>query len=159
MELIMENFADALNELIRNDGVQRHGTFQYTEGEFNQVVQGHFKKIPKPRTGVYIVRLLSGAKEVLYVGKAGSIGTDGTMRNQDIPGRLINERAKDPEGRPIYFQEWLSCVLTPEELPMNIEIEYILLPTARFCPGYAEAFLLQAYLREHGNLPRKNSFF
>jgi len=91
------------------------------------------------------------ATEVLYVGKAGTISQEGTPKPQGLSGRLANLQGR--QRRQVVFQRWL------QDGPWDtLRFEWIVTWSAegRLLPAKAEADLLQAYLSDHGCLPKEN---
>lgn len=126
-----------------------HGSYEYSDvsESFSRRTTSHFRGVTRPgRHGVYIVRQRD-TREVLYVGKAGTIDSRGQFKDQDIPGRLKNVKRRD-----VPANKWFRG-LVQQKGPLLIE--YIFL-SIRKSPAFVEATLLQAYLNEHHRLPYKN---
>lgn len=141
------SFENKLSDLKKK---YEHGSFEYNDPStnFRTIVTSHFRGISrkKKRYGIYIVRQ-KNTPEVLYIGKSGTIDSQGQFKGQDIPGRL-----KNVKGGNISADKWFRDLLQ-EKGPLVIE--YIFLSTSK-SPAFVEAFLLQAYLNERHNLPYKN---
>jgi hypothetical protein len=102
-------------------------------------------KDQKKVKAVYLIYGIKNAKkELIYIGKAGSVKNDGSFKNQGID-RLKRRRGK------IYSQEWYENILKDyDRLVFKIvELEGI-------SPAFIEAFLLQKYLDKCKRLPRYN---
>jgi hypothetical protein len=128
------------------------GSFDYRDPmvAFQSVVTAHFAKVDtKPRYGVYLVRA-ADSQEVVYIGKAGTLTTSGTFKDQDVPGRLKAERGR------VSSTEWFARVCQ-EEGPLTVE--YVLATDLNNSPSYLEATLLQSFLCDNRRLPRLNRGF
>ncbi len=126
-----------------------HDFYEYENpsDSFKACTNSHFNKIKqKERYGVYIVRHRD-TQEVLYVGKGGTIDSQGKFKRQNILKRLRNVK----EGN-ISADKWFRNLLQ-EKGPLIIE--YIFLSTSK-SPALIEVVLLQAYLNEYHRLPYKN---
>ena len=108
---------------------------------FTKVIRDHFKISIK---GVYII--FNTSNSVIYIGKGGTINQNGEYENQGIMGRLTNTRKVGNANSVFdgYRRKYGS-----------IRIEYISLPLD-CSPSLVEAYLLQAFLNEKGNLPPEN---
>jgi hypothetical protein len=72
------------------------GSFSYADPNvpFRKSVHAHFVPGQPPvRYGVYVVRVVSSGT-VIYIGKGGTVTSQGNFKDQDIPGRLTAERGK-----------------------------------------------------------------
>jgi len=73
-----------------------YGSYGYCDplSDFSSITNAHFKKTQEQeRYGVYII-YQRDTRRVLYIGKSGTITTQGEFKGQDIPGRLTNVRGK-----------------------------------------------------------------
>lgn len=131
--------------------------------------------------GVYVIRAGLG-NELIYIGKAGTIGQNGNPGDQGIAGRLSNKAftKKDGDKKKSVSRKQLFTYLIngePANEPLidrlilerysdikkwvyqQIRIDWI--ETYRdkngVPPAVAEATLLWAYLKEFGELPKMNS--
>ena len=126
----------------------RHGIFEYlsSESPFHQFVTHAFKGV-KDNYGVYVIRRQVD-RQVIYIGKGGTIKTSGKFGQQDIPGRLKAERSK---GMTSDF--WFGQLCDDFGA---LTIEYFVLDVF-LSPGYVEAMLLQAFRNDFGKLPAQNN--
>ena len=98
--------------------------------------------------GVYVIRQQE-TREVLYIGKGGTVNPKSQLKGQDILGRLANVRDGDMAA-----DKWLRNLV---ETKGPLLIEYIALEGAiPKSPAFLEAQLLQAYLNENKCLPYYN---
>ncbi len=127
----------------------RHGYFIYADplASFRATAAAHFGNGPTKTHGVYVIRQRD-TREILYIGKGGTIDREGQFKRQDLLGRLQNIRNND-----VSADEWFRN-LGHEKGPLRVEYLILELPVA---PAYIEATLLQSYFAEHGRLPPKNS--
>jgi len=137
----------------RLKGEYEHGAFEYADPstDFRSAVTSHFGGISRKneRHGIYIVRK-KGDEEVLYIGKGGTIDSEGCFKTQDIPKRL-----KNVKDGVVQADDWFCDLLEDKGALL---VEYVFLPISE-SPAFVEAALLQAYLNEHGHLPCKNKSF
>ena len=106
-----------------------HGCIEYAgENDFRHTVLQHFSCV-RAIYGVYVVRAVK-SNEVIYVGKAGTIGREGRFKKQDIPTRLTNRQEKN-KSRKEWFQELVKH-------HGRLKIEYLELP-AKLSPAFVEA--------------------
>lgn len=126
-----------------------HGFYEYSNSSesFRTCTTSHFRRVKqKERHGIYVV-CQRDTQEVLYIGKSGTIDSQGQFKGQDIPKRLKNVK----EGHAS-ANKWFRDLLQERGA---LVIEYIFLPTSK-SPAFVEAALLKAYLNEHHRLPYKN---
>ena len=146
--MILTTFEGAWSEL---ESACFTSSFSYDDPHtpFSQVVDDHFRTTSQAELhGVYLIRKKHPSREVLRVGKAGSVTRGGLYKAQDIPGRLKNVKGDVPANQ--YFSQLLL-----EEGPLLIQ--YVCLPPKPMSASLVEATLLQAYLNERGSLPPRNS--
>ena len=126
----------------------RHNSFAYEDPNvsFRKIVAQHFGNESGSVYGVYLIRQKVN-REILYIGKGGTVCGDGSLKEQDIRGRLRNVRSND-----LGADHWLRELL--DEMGSLI-VEYLIID-APIAPAYVEAALLQAFLVEHNRLPLKN---
>ncbi len=127
----------------------KHGSFTYDgSSSARRIIDSEFRKVQRQsKYGVYVIRQ-GDTREVLYVGKGGTIDRGGNFKKQDIP-----ERLKNTKGDNISADNWFSS-LAKEKGPLIIE--YVFLDSKPESPALVESCLLQAYLNERGCLPYRN---
>lgn len=142
-------FEEEVKLLSNNVDDEQHGYFDYNgKKSFKKVTKEHFGSVQGLRKyGVYIVRYQE-SNEVIYIGKGGSIDQHGNFGKQDLPKRLINTRTRNKSADDTFLEYYNDGG--------PLRIEYFILPDKKLCPGMMEAFLLQAYLKAHNHLPKKN---
>lgn len=148
MAIVVRRFEEEVKWLRNLVGDERYGYFDFNgEERFTEVANKHFEGVlGAKKYGVYIVRCRK-SNQVIYIGKGGTIRQDGNFRGQDICGRLTNTRGKNNANDTFleYYKNYGP-----------LRIEYFILLDKELCPAIVEAFLLQAYLKEHGHLPKEN---
>ena len=139
-------------ELSRAKELFEHGWYEYLDLSitFKEHTTNHFRYVSrKEKYGVYVIRR-QVTKDLIFIGKSGTISQDGMFRSQDIPKRLKNIRTKQTPSN-----KWFA------ELLMKygpLSIEYVFLPTTQ-SPALIEALLLQAYYNQYHCLPLENKSF
>jgi hypothetical protein len=143
--MIIPKFEELIADLRTN---YEFGSFEYCDlsKKFRECVNQHFENIKKERYGIYIIRQRE-TKNILYIGKGGTIDSQGRFKPQDIPKRLTNVKENNSPADNWFLE------LFKQKGPLLIE--YVFLPISR-SPALIEAALLQAYLNEYHRLPYKN---
>jgi len=104
--------------------------------------------------GVYIVSKISDLKEsIIYIGKAGSINNDGSLKKQGIRKRLGNKQGGI--ARTEYFLNYMKRNKT------SLRFEWYVTFNQDLCllPSLVEAELIQKYYNEYKKLPELNKSF
>ena len=102
--------------------------------------------------GVYLIySIKNGLEELIYIGKAGSIKTDGSRSEQGLFRRLQNKQ--DGLDRNQYFSDYI--------VQNKCEIRVFWFVTHSEClhkdlPAFVESCLLQEYYSKYGCLPKLN---
>ncbi|MBI4522338.1 MAG: hypothetical protein HY695_00855 [Deltaproteobacteria bacterium] len=146
--MIVGRFEEEWESLTRK---YEHGSFRYEDSSFSarKIIISEFRNVQRQsKYGVYVIRQ-EATREVLYIGKGGTIDQAGRFKNQDIPNRLANVK-----GSNLPADIWFSG-LVKEKGPLVIE--YVFLASTPESPGLIESFLLQAYLNKLGCLPYRNN--
>lgn len=128
------------------------GSLEYDDpsASASEIIKEHFGSIHRQRKyGVYVIRQ-QVSREVLYIGKGGTVWRDGSFKKQDIPGRLTNVKGNTTAN------EWFRDIFREKGA---LAIEYVFLASVPRAPALVEAVLLQAFLNEHGCLPCFNKAF
>lgn len=137
------------DEIALLKGSCEHGCYEYSNPSenFRACTTSHFRVVKRrEKYGVYLFRQ-KNTREVLYIGKGGTIDAQGQFKPQDLPKRLKNTKGSIPANK------WVRDLLQQKG---PLIIEYIYLSKSK-SPAFVEAALLQAYLNEHNRLPYKNS--
>lgn len=103
--------------------------------------------------GVYVITACrAGQGEVVYIGKAGTLRSDGTFKDQGIAKRLTMKQDADTY-REVFFRE----LIAKEHLDcLHFEWFVTFAEECSVPPFLAEADLLAAFLRDTKRLPRLN---
>lgn len=140
-----EGFDEAMEAYCRDF---HGGTFDLRRGDLLRVASKGVPDAP----GVYAVYAVKDdQREVVYIGKAGTLRPDGEWKKQGLHGRL--NAIQDDVPRQEFFQDKIS----KEELDA---LSFRWLVTygkgSQILPAKAEADLLQKYFELHRKLPRWN---
>lgn len=132
---------------FRKEFPNEHGTFDLLPGEsINVAVREH--NVPRMK-GVYVI---FAGKEIVYIGKAGTLLRDGSFRNQTLRVRLT--RKQDKVSRKIFFETKMEEMNLPAlrfEWFVTFDGARTLVP-----PFLAEAELLAAFYSDFRRLPSWN---
>lgn len=127
------------------------GHFFFMEGSILKEVS---KDVPELPGVYYIVRLRKGHIDVVYIGKSGTMNSNGTFSEQLLNKQLNNEQ----DG--IKRQQFLDQKLEEEECDA-FDIYWIVTfdNKKKDLPAYVEALLFQQYFNLYGRLPEWNKEF
>ncbi len=103
--------------------------------------------------GVYVIySVKADSKNLIYVGKAGTLTTSGIWKRQGLSGRL--KRKQNKLLRQDFFQQFIE----QHELDVLFFEWFVTFDgeQAKTLPLLAEARLLQAYFDDHNHLPSLN---
>jgi len=143
-EIISENYIVKINResLIRINGLK----------EFNKKIRLNIKD----EIGVYIWENDS-TKEILYIGMAGKVKTNGEFVNHSVQKRLLASRGKDLLGKDIQTNQYIKDILNQDNIEkLNINVFHL---KENQIPGFIEAELINAYFQEKKCLPKYNVKF
>lgn len=127
-----------------------HGAFNISNGsELSNKVREY--RVPN-KPGVYLIYSESvNPENLLYIGKAGTMKTDGSFKNQGLSGRLCAKQ--DGKPRPKFFQE-VKDQYVIDALCFQWFVTFA--EDTKILPAKAEADLLQVYYNTFGHLPLLN---
>lgn len=145
LKMPFDSYLENLKELF-----PEYGHFEYRLGENlrSTVASAKVPNLP----GVYLFCAPTQVSDKwLYIGKAGTILTDGSLRDQGLKKRIPNRH--DGESRQKFLEEkmgrlGLSAIRILWFVTFNQQTKLI--------PAKTEADLLQAYFEENGKLPPWN---
>ncbi len=127
-----------------------HGQFEISSGNElrNKIRASNVSNKP----GCYVIYKNSiESHNVIYIGKAGTMKTDGSFKDQGLAGRLCAKQEKMP--RPQFFQE----IIEKHKISILYFQWFVTFNgQSKILPAKAEADLLQAYFDEYGELPMLN---
>jgi hypothetical protein len=143
-----------IDEPIINFEIEKQ-IFAETNGreKFNQIIR---KKVDT-KFGIYVwVDKATG--EIVYIGMAGKIKTDGTFGDHSIQNRLLASRCKDKVSKKdIQTNDYVNAFMTNNSIDsLNFFIMYSKQDEP---PAYIEALLLYKYYKQNGKLPKLNNSF
>ncbi|MDE7074256.1 MAG: hypothetical protein K2O69_04305 [Odoribacter sp.] len=95
--------------------------------------------IPSGAHGVYKIYANSKDGELLYIGKSGTFQCCGSFKAQDLKGRLNNKQ----EG--MRREEFFTKELSGNPNIKMLYIEWFIIDSKQYLPGYYEAVLIQEY--------------
>ena len=120
--------------------------------EFNKEIRAKVQN----QIGVYLWEN-SKTKEILYIGMAGKVKTDGKFANHSVQKRLLASRCKNLLGKDIQTNQYIKDILNQDNIEtLNIHVFHL---KENQLPGFIEAVLINAYFQEKNCLPRYNSSF
>jgi hypothetical protein len=150
----ISSFIKHVEHLVENSFVHKIDWSILTpKNIYNEFIRKNVSQKP----GVYIW-YDSKNQDVLYIGMAGKIKTNGELTNHPISKRLQAPRIKDFETKKdITTNRYIPAVLQLFGLE---EIEFHILPCKENEPAaYVESTLLYNYFKAHGVLPILNNAF
>lgn len=151
-----ETFSEVLSELVRN--YKRNDMFEFYLG--NCLKDNIKKGRVSANHGVYVIYAWwdEHNSTLIYIGKSGTISTDGSIGAQGLAGRLGNKQ----EG--LQREKFFNKILSGEDSringkPTRLEIKWIetFKDNKGEPPFFAEARLLRAYLSDWMKLPPLNN--
>ena len=130
---------------------ERHGHFFFKKGDSLATAS---KGVPLLQGIYYIMRLAGGRVDLVYIGKSGTIGQDGSFKTQSLRARINN--TADGGSRQTFFESKFI-----EENIDGLDIYWYVTmdKTYEDLPGYVEGLLMQAYFEIFGKLPPWNKCF
>lgn len=167
-ELIIEEFKHHsktcktdINKLIKNvaelissnDRFSIHKSLFTPENKYNSYIKQNIPSKP----GVYLWYNKIN-NEIIYIGMAGKIKTNGELTNHPISKRLQAPRCKDiSTKKDINSNLFVKAILDVFKID---EIEFIILTCKENEPAaYIESILLYNYFKQHNVLPILNNAF
>ena len=105
--------------------------------------------------GIYIIyAIISNVKELVYIGKSGTMINNGSFKKQLLRKRLNNRHAG--VSRQVYFESKLK-----EEKIETLEFHWFVTfdESNTHIPGFVEGNLLQQYYNQYKKLPPWNKDF
>src|SRR5665213_1698765 len=126
-----------------------HGRFELLCGQsINDVVEE--ANVPEAH-GIYVIFSCDDLERPLYIGKAGTVKTDGSFKAQTLAVRLTNQQCG--KSRRKFFGE-----LMKEKYPAGLTFLWFVThdKDSRIIPALAETELLQAHYEQYKCLPELN---
>ncbi len=106
--------------------------------------------------GIYLIFKINDAnrcKDLIYIGKAGSISNDGSRKRQGIRRRLVNQHSG--ENRTEYFLKYMDENKTSLLFEWYVTFD----DTIQLLPAFVEAKLIQEFFINNNKLPELNKSF
>lgn len=107
------------------------------------------KEIPNGY-GVYKIYANSIEGELLYIGKGGTVHTNGDFGKQQLRKRL-NQIQENMRREDFFIKK-----INEDKQLKALYIEWFIIDEKRFLPAYYEAALIQDYYSKHSKLPKWN---
>lgn len=107
------------------------------------------KEIPNGY-GVYRIYANSIEGELLYIGKGGTVHTDGSFDKQPLKERLNNKQEN------MRREKFFIKKINEDKHLKALYIEWFIIDEKLFLPAYYEAALIQDYYSKHSKLPKWN---
>lgn len=120
---------------------------------FNVIIRKNVEK----KIGVYIW-LDSAINEIVYIGMAGKIKTDGTLGNHSVQNRLLASRGKNKSTKKdIQTNDYVHNYMIENDIE---KLDFcIMYSKTGEPPAFIEALLLYKYYKKNNRLPKLNNSF
>lgn len=154
LENVKEIVKEFVDEPIVNFQIEK-GMFDDVLGRerYNQTIRKNVAK----KFGVYIW-IDKTTEEIVYIGMAGKIKTNGELGEHSIQNRLIASRGKDKvTKKDIQTNDYVNIKMSEHNI-QTLDF-YIIYSKADEPPAYIEALLLYKYYKQNKRLPKLNSSF
>lgn len=120
---------------------------------FNEKIRKSVEK----KFGVYIW-VNTSTNEIVYIGMAGKIKTDGTLGDHSVQNRLLASRGKDKSTKKdIQTNDYVSDYMIDNDVE-SLDF-YVMYSKTAEPPAYIEALLLYKYYKKNNRLPELNNLF
>lgn len=129
----------------------------FSENNGREIFNKKIREKVDKKFGVYIW-VDTASNEVVYIGMAGKIKTDGTLGDHSIQNRLLASRGKDKSTKKdIQTNDYVrDFMLTNNIETLNF---YIMYSKTEEPPAFVEALLLYNYYKKNNRLPKLNNSF
>lgn len=143
-----------IDEPIKEFAISREIFLEVTGRKlFNKTVRSSVAR----KAGVYLW-IDEPRAEIVYIGKAGSIGNDGMLKEHSMQERLTASRGKDKiTYRDIQTNDYVKAFMSSLEIP-SLSIIMIYSKDGE-PPAYIEALLLYHFYKKNGRLPKLNNSY
>jgi hypothetical protein len=120
---------------------------------FNEKIRQNVEK----KFGVYIW-LDTTTNEIVYIGMAGKVKTDGTPNDHSVQKRLLVSRGKDKvTKKDIQTNDYVHNYMVENDVE-SLDF-YVMFSKPGEPPAYLEALLLYKYFKKNNRLPKLNKSF
>jgi len=129
----------------------------FSEPNWREIFNKKIRNKVGKKFGVYIWENIE-TNEIVYVGMAGKIKTDGSLGDHSVQHRLLASRGKNKTTKKdIQTNEYVrDFMLTNNIETLNF---YILYSKTGEPPAFVEALLLYNYYKKNNRLPMLNNSF
>lgn len=147
--------------LIANEYIENNIVFEVPQQLFlqpngrnlyNQLIRN---QIPVNTYGVYLWENTQTG-EIIYIGMAGKVKTNGQLGSHSIENRLIATRGK-VNGRDVLTNDYVNNFMINRNV--NSLTFHVLKTNVQTPPSYLEAILLYNFYSQNGVLPILNNSF
>lgn len=136
-------------EELKNYG--NNGHFFFSNGDNLKDVS---KDVPNLPGIYYILRLAKGRIDLVYIGKSGTINSNGTFKNQGLKNRLNNIQ------KEMKRQEFFENKIREEEIDALDIYWFVTFDNKnKDLPGFVEGLLFQKFFDIYQRLPEWNGEF
>lgn len=102
--------------------------------------------------GAYVIHRETKDGEIIYIGKAGTMGNDGRYKSVDLRHRL-NANQQQEQRRTLFPK------MMEEHKISALEIEWYIIDEKKVIPAFFEALLIQGFYNSNNRLPLWNQSF
>ncbi len=130
---------------------ENNGHFFFSNGDSLRDVS---KDVPNLPGIYYILRLAKGRIDLVYIGKSGTINSDGTFKNQGLKNRLNNIQ------KEMKRQEFFENKIKEEKMDALDIYWFVTFDNKnQDLPGFVEGLLFQKFFDIYQRLPEWNEEF
>ncbi|MDZ7876682.1 MAG: hypothetical protein U5L45_03385 [Saprospiraceae bacterium] len=130
-----------------------NGHFFFKKGDKLSEVS---KEVPNEPGVYYILRLVNGRVDLVYIGKAGTVTQNCEFKEQGLKSR-INNKQEDIKRQDFFYNKMIS------ENIDGLDIYWFVTKTKdkqnNDLPSYVEGVLVQRFYEDQGHLPLWNKAF
>jgi hypothetical protein len=129
----------------------------FSEHDGREVFNEKIRQNVDKRFGVYIW-LDTTTNEIVYIGMAGKVKTDGTLGDHSVQNRLLASRGKDKNTKKdIQTNDFVRAFMFNNDVK-SLDF-YVMYSKTGEPPAYLEALLLYKYYKKNNRLPKLNNSF
>lgn len=129
----------------------------FSEDDGREVFNKKVRQNVEKRFGVYIW-LNTTTNEIVYIGMAGKVKTDGTPGDHSVQKRLLASRGKDKATKKdVQTNDYVHKYMVENDVE-SLDF-YVMYSKTGEPPAYIEALLLYKYYKKNNRLPKLNNSF
>ncbi len=129
----------------------------FSEDDGREVFNKKVRQNVEKRFGVYIW-LNTTTNEIVYIGMAGKVKTDGTLGDHSVQKRLLASRGKDKATKKdVQTNDYVHKYMVENDVE-SLDF-YVMYSKTGEPPAYIEALLLYKYYKKNKRLPKLNNSF